>query len=348
MLSTLLCCCSAYKFGKNVIQLTANNFPKEVEKRDNKTVYFVMFHGTHCPACQMSYPEFDAAATEAAGMIKFGEVNTNQQYSLGSQFRITAIPTFIIFHPKGQMTYMRDRSARSMLNTASRLIPNLAETVDEEWIPQNDTREVILFTDKPKAPPLWAGISCAFSDNNQSIRIGFSNNRTIHQKFNITSTPAILMINGDKQILYEGRNKYDLIKKTVKDFFNGIMPSPKPTPKPTPVPVLIHNLTNIDEFNSHCKGKRIFCVIEGSDVPSEEFKSASKKYRHDPFMFYECGENCPLDFINDNIWILHHKRDAAIKVTDKSTIGSFLDRVLDGGAKFELLERLFKQPAPEL
>ncbi|KAH0785204.1 Thioredoxin family protein [Histomonas meleagridis] len=347
MFSALFCICSSYKFGKNVIQLTSNNFHSEVEKRDNKTVYFVMFHGTYCPACQASYPQFDAAANDAAGMIKFGEVNTNQQYSIANQFHITSIPTFIIFHPKGQMNYMRDRSARSMLNTATRLIPNLAEKVDDEWLPQEDTREVILFSDKAKAPPLWSGISCAFSGNKQKIRIGFSNNRTIHEKFNITLTPTILMIDGDNQVVYEGRNKFDQIKKTIRDFFNGIMPTPKPTPVPTPAPLLVHNLTSIEVFNSNCKGKRIFCVLEGSDLASEEFTNASKKYRHDPFRFYICGKNCPIEFAKENTWILHHKRDAAIKITEKGTLESFLDHVLDGGAKFELIDKL-KQTSSEL
>lgn len=340
MMLILFQLCSCYNFGPDVMTLTANNFQKEVEKRDNKTVYFVMFHGTHCPACQMSYPEFDAAARESSEMIKFGEVNTNQQYTLGSQFRITAIPTFIVFHPKGQTTYMRDRSARSMLNFAASLIPDLTHKVDEEWLPSDDEtkKEIILLSNKLKAPPLWNGISCAYDKNKKGIKVGFTNNKTLQSEFGVNALPTILMIDGNKSIVYEGKNNFGLIRKAVDNFFNGIMPSPKPS-KPTPTPIVINALNSSDEFDKYCKGKSVFCVLEGSENTTSLFKSAAKKYRHDPFKFYTCGKECPFEFAKKNTWIFHHKRNSVVKIEDVAELGTNLDRVLDGGAKFEPIEK---------
>lgn len=331
----LLRLCACFNFGPAVRSLTSSSFASEVEKRDNKTVYFVMFHGTHCPACQMSYPEFDAAARESAGMIKFGEVNTNQQYALSAQFRITAIPTFIVFHPNGHTNYMRDRSARSMLNFAASLIPDLSERADASWVPAPDApRAAVLLSTKATVPPLWKGISCAYDRNKRGIRIGFSNNRTLQTAFGVNALPAIVMVDGNKSAAYNGKNAFGLIRKAIDDFFNGIMP-PTPTPRPTPPPVVVDALESSEEFDKHCRGKSVFCVLEGAEAASEEFRSAAKKYRHDPFRFYTCGSKCPLEFAKSGAWIIHHRRNAAVRLENANELGAALDRVLDGGARFE-------------
>ena len=322
-------------FGSNVLKLTSKNFASEIDNRGNSTVYFVMFHGQHCPACRMAYPEFKTAAQEAAGLIKFGEVDTNSEGQLARRFQIMSIPTFIIFHPKGQTVYMKERSARSILNAASHYIPHLAKPVDEDWI-QKD-KAVILFSDKPTSPPLWAGISCAFEGSD--IEIGFSNNETLSRKFDVVAFPTILMIEKDVKMAYGGKNKFSMIKQAINDFFEGKL-RPTPTPEPTPPPKLIYDMEGQDELEKECKGKGLFCVIEGGDGPSEAFEAVAKKYRHDHFKFYTCGAKCPLHFAKQGVWILHHRRDAAIKLSGSDEIGSSLDRVIDGGAKFTPMSQL--------
>ncbi|OHS96000.1 Thioredoxin family protein [Tritrichomonas foetus] len=345
LLFSFLSICGCFNFGPSVIELTANNFQREVEHRDNKTVYFVMFHGQHCPACQMAYPEFVEAANEAVGMVKFGHIDTSQEYALGSQFQIYSIPTFIIFHPNGQTTYNRERLARTMLNVASRFIPNLSQPVDDSWLPTNETRSVILFTDKQNTPPIWSAISCEFENNTKNIQIGFCNNATIQKEFGITAVPTILMINGEHKFVYNNKNRFQLIRKTIIDFFEGVIPD---SPKPTPAPVLIDNLESQEDFENQCKGKGLFCVVQKGEEPTSEFNNAAKKYRHDHFKFFLCKpENCPFDFLKESVWIFHHRREAGIRVDNLETLGSTLDRVIDGGARFVPLEKL-KTEAEEL
>ena len=311
-----------------ITKLTSQNFESEIDKRSNLTVYMVMFHGAHCPACQMAYPQYQEAAEESQGMIKFGEVDTSVEYSLGSRFQIHSIPTFIIFHPKGQTMYNRERSARSFLNSASQFLPHLAQPVNEAW--SEKPKAVILFSDKPTSPPLWAGISCAFSGTD--IEIGFTNNQTLARRFGITAFPTIYMIDKEIKMVYNGKNKFALIRKGINDFFEGKL-RPTPTPEPTPLPKLIHQLESAEEIQNECKGKGVFCVIEGGEKPSRAFEAAAQKYRHDRFRFYTCGEKCPLEYAKKGILILHHRRDAAIRSLEDE-LHANLDRVLDGGARF--------------
>lgn len=381
--------CLSVNFGPYVTDLTANNFASEVEKRSNTTVYLVMFHGQHCPACQMAYPEFIEAANEASGMIKFGHVDTSSEYALGSRYHIYTIPHFIIFYNGGEKVYNRERSARSFLNAASRYIPNLSETVNESWTEllnnQNSTTEstnnkeskenlqeqanstdlraAILFSDKPQTPPIWAGVSCAFANNAKGIRVGFCNDRNVSLKFGINAFPTILLINGQHRYVYNGKNRFQLIRKSIIDFFEGVLEdTPKVAKKSTKPPapaVLMNNLTSIDTFNTDCKGKGRFCVVQagGSDIANTIFDEASKKYKHDHFMFFLCPkETCPFDFVyntplNENapkVWIFHHKREAAIVVDNIKVLGSTLDRVIDGGARFIPLDKLKEQESKEL
>lgn len=371
MLFFLSSFCISVNFGPYVKDLTASNFGSEVDNRSNTTVYFVMFHGQHCPACQMAYPDFIEAANEASGMIKFGHVDTSSEYMLGQKYRIYTIPHFIIFYNNGEKVYNRERTARSFLNAASRYIPNLSETVNESWTEklsnQNSTEKVddsdnstdlkaaILFSDKPSTPPIWAGVSCAFSNNSKGIRVGFCNDPNVSAKFGVNAFPTILLINGKKRYVYNGKNRFQLIRKTIIDFFEGVLDdSANHAKKDAKQVILMNNLTSIDTFNSDCKGKGRFCVVQGggSDIANSVFDEASKKYRYDHFMFFLCPkEKCPLDFVyntplNDNnpkVWIFHHKRDAAIVVDDISVLGSTLDRVIDGGARFLPLDKLKKQ-----
>lgn len=330
MLVFLLQTVKSANFGHSITELTSKNWEKQIKKRSNTTVYLVMFHGQHCPACQMAYPAFEEAGDEAAGMIKFGHVDTNKEYNIASQFNIRGIPHFIIFHPKGEKVYNGDRSARSFLNTASRFIPNIAEDVDETWLPSNETKSVILFSDKTKAPPIWAGISCAFQGNKDGIRIGYSSNQEIRSKFNVTAVPWILMINNETSYVYSGKNSYSLIRKTIIDFFAGKIKRPQPK---TPVPVSILKMESIEEFNNACKGHGNFCVLLG-EKSDAQYQTIARKYRNDPFKFYECDEKCPFEFSKGAIHIFHHRRDAAIKVQTLVDLPTNLDRVIDGGARF--------------
>jgi thiol-disulfide isomerase/thioredoxin len=342
MLSFFLSLSFSVSFGANVKELTTSNFGKEVDKRDNMTVWAVMFHGTHCPACQMAYPEFIEAANEAVGMVKFGQVDTGTHYQLGSRFQIRSIPQFIMFHPGGQVPYSRGRDSRQLLNEACRYIPQLAEPVDQSWLPAEGSKFAILFTDKRSCPPIWSAISCHL--RNSTIRVGICRNVTLQHLFNVTRTPTILMIDGTVTMPFAGKITFPTIQKTIKDFFAGVL-KPPPSPTPKVIKPNIRPLLDLSEFNKECKNHGKFCVVEGSEKAGQKYELTAVKYRNDPFRFYLCGEKCPLVFARSGVWIFHHRRESVIRLDDSEDLNANLDRVIDGGAIFQPLSK-FTQSEP--
>ncbi len=79
----------------NEITVTSSNFQAEVLNSD--TPVLVDFWATWCGPCKMLSPIIDQIAEEKAGVLKVGKVNVDEEPLLAGQFRISAIPTVIMF-----------------------------------------------------------------------------------------------------------------------------------------------------------------------------------------------------------------------------------------------------------
>ncbi|MEM0448468.1 MAG: thioredoxin [Methanomassiliicoccales archaeon] len=55
-----------------------------------------------CGPCRMVSPIVDALAKEMAGKVVFGKLNTDENPAIPSKFRISAIPTLLVFK-QGQL-----------------------------------------------------------------------------------------------------------------------------------------------------------------------------------------------------------------------------------------------------
>lgn len=81
--------------GANTIEFTDDNFETLVLK--SPTPVLVDFWADWCMPCKALGPVIDELATQYAGKVKVGKINTEKSPQLPVQYGIQAIPTVLIF-----------------------------------------------------------------------------------------------------------------------------------------------------------------------------------------------------------------------------------------------------------
>ncbi len=69
----------------------------EAEVLSSTTPVLVDFYGHHCPACVRMLPVVEEVAGERAGSVRVLKMNAHDHFEFVSQFRIAAVPNFILF-----------------------------------------------------------------------------------------------------------------------------------------------------------------------------------------------------------------------------------------------------------
>ncbi len=77
-----------------MLQLTNENFENEVLKAEGKVV--VDFWATWCGPCKMLSPVLDELSQKRTD-VKFAKVNVDEQMELAMKYKVSAIPTVIMF-----------------------------------------------------------------------------------------------------------------------------------------------------------------------------------------------------------------------------------------------------------
>lgn len=82
-------------------EANASNFEQEVIRSTGPVL--VDFHTPDCGPCRAMAPVLDEIAQERNGKLKIVKVDAAENQQLAAQFRVTAMPTFILFE-NGQPT----------------------------------------------------------------------------------------------------------------------------------------------------------------------------------------------------------------------------------------------------
>jgi thioredoxin 1 len=81
--------------GQNVVELTDQNFEQEVLNSDIPVL--VDFWAEWCMPCRMLGPTIDKLATDYAGKVKVGKVDTDANRDTAIKYEISNIPTVMLF-----------------------------------------------------------------------------------------------------------------------------------------------------------------------------------------------------------------------------------------------------------
>ena len=79
----------------NIIQLTKENFRKEVQEGDQTIL--VDFWAPWCGPCRAVGPELEAVASQVKGGARFAKVNVDEEPELAEKYGVQSIPNLIVF-----------------------------------------------------------------------------------------------------------------------------------------------------------------------------------------------------------------------------------------------------------
>lgn len=81
-------------------ELNTNNFAAEA--LNSELPVLVDFYAPWCGPCRMLAPVLEQLAGDFAGRVRFAKVNVDDAPELAQRYRITGVPTLMVFH-RGQV-----------------------------------------------------------------------------------------------------------------------------------------------------------------------------------------------------------------------------------------------------
>ena len=107
--------------SSSILTLSESNFDEQVLK--SPVPVLVDFWAEWCGPCRMIAPLLEELATEYDGKIKIGKINVDDNQQLAGDYRVSAIPTLLVFM-KGdvQETIVGLKSKRDLKASLDRLI----------------------------------------------------------------------------------------------------------------------------------------------------------------------------------------------------------------------------------
>ena len=87
--------CHKAVFDAHPLELNASNFKKHISNSDIPVI--VDFWAPWCGPCKMMAPAFEQASKRLEPHYRLAKLNTENEQSIASRFRIQSIPTIAIF-----------------------------------------------------------------------------------------------------------------------------------------------------------------------------------------------------------------------------------------------------------
>jgi hypothetical protein len=312
-----------------VITLTSPEFRDLVLKRDETTIWLVLFVGLNLKPCIKAEREFRKAAPLVSGLAKFAVVNASEEPFLQRRLGIDYVPLLKVYHAGGVEDYRGKYNVNGFIDCVSNKMPNFVRTFDRKWLDEN-LPSVVLFTDQIRVPTIWAALSLHYRE--QFIRFGICSEFHLHKEMSIARLPTIYFYNSSTSIRYRGEMKDADLREAVDRFLNGTLSSEADFDD--------EGFYRLTEFEEHCRG-RDFCVLHTGDDLSEEYRKIRLTCRRHPMKFFYGSSEVPFPQLRlGQYYIWNPRRKAVISVEQISELTGAIDRVIDGGARWLNLDEM--------
>jgi len=309
-----------------IINLTSPGFRDYVLKRDDTTIWLVLFvaRGPKVgKACAKAVREFRKASITAKSLARFAMVNLTEEPFLQRRIGIDYVPLLKIYYPGGTEDYRGKLNENGYLECISAKMPNFVRTFDRKWLDE-PLPSIVLFTDQIRIPTVWASLSLQYRD--QFLRFGICSEFHLHREMSIARLPTVYFYNNSNAIRYRGEMNEAELKSAIDSYLNGSLSADDAFDD--------EGFYRLTEFEEHCRG-RDFCVLHtGSGLPPEYRRVRQICKRH-PMKFFYGAKGAPLkDLKEDVYYIWNPRRKGIIEVEDVANLAGAIDRVIDGGAKW--------------
>ena len=120
----------------SVNEFSAANWEQEVLKSEQPVL--VDFWAPWCGPCRALGPTIDKLATQYAGRVKVGKLNTDDNPDLAARYGISGIPQVLLFKGGGEPREPHDEAAHSWIPHSVRSVPAQRPSRpgpgDVEWV----------------------------------------------------------------------------------------------------------------------------------------------------------------------------------------------------------------------
>lgn len=315
----------------NIVGLTDKSFERLVKGRPNNEVWIVMFGNAEDKDCKKMKVIFRKAADTSYGMVKFGFIDGHRFPDLREEYGVDSLPGFRIFHADGDIEYTGPHKATDFLKGAMVYLKNNYQEITGDW---NDNGRFVpaamLFTDQPKAPGYWTGISSFFVK--KPFRIGFSSDVQLAKAFGAKSFPTIIFADGTEKQVYKGAYNFRDLRTSIEKFFE------KRVKQANEEDAKADAFFMPDQFATKCYGGKTMCVLVAAPTPPESMFRAQKileMTRHKVWWFVG-NAGLPEKFMErGGAWIYNPRRDGFLHIEDLELIPEGIERIIDGSVRWQ-------------
>lgn len=281
--------CSAKKI-EQIEDMDGTRFKQTVIAGRKITVYVVLMSNPDLEGHAAANEVLEEAFKIGKGFLKFVYLDTSKTPSYARHLKLEG-PSFCIYHSGGVLTLPGNTTARQLVNRASFMIPDFTYKITNELDEGYTTAVCVLFTERKIPPSLWTAISYDFRDKGHLIKIGFSNNKTLAAKFNITEFPKIMLRNSSKTLIYDGINEFLPLKDAINKFILKRLTNK----------VKSLNVVPVKQFKRKCQSQDTVCIIHTVDEIQDEFLAFRKKHTTSLLEFMYGSKGLPFSWMKPNM-----------------------------------------------